>query len=57
MTNITYLRVSFVLQVEHEKQLTHQALLRADTTEGGHRRKKKIINIQLLYLKATFYVN
>lgn len=31
---ITYLRVSFVLQVEHEKQLTHQALLRADTTEG-----------------------
>lgn len=34
MSTITYLRVSFVLQVEHEKQLTHQALLRADTTEG-----------------------
>lgn len=33
MSTITYLRVSFVLQVEHEKQLTHQALLRADTTE------------------------
>lgn len=32
-SNFTYLRVSFVLQVEHEKQLTHQALLRADTTE------------------------
>lgn len=32
--NVTYLRVSFVLQVEHEKQLTHQALFRADTTEG-----------------------
>lgn len=29
----TYLRVSLVLQVEHAKQLTHQALLRADTTE------------------------
>lgn len=37
--SITYLRVSFVLQVEQEKQLTHQALLRADTTEGGKKRK------------------
>lgn len=46
MSNITYLRVSFVLQVEHEKQLTHQALLRADTTEGITL-KKEIMNIQL----------
>lgn len=38
--NITYLRVSFVWQVEHEKQLTHQALLRADTTEGITQGKK-----------------
>lgn len=30
---VTYLRVSLVLQVEQAKQLTHQALLRADTTE------------------------
>lgn len=29
----TYLRVSLVLQVEQEKQLTHQALFSADTTE------------------------
>ena len=41
MSNITYLRVSFVLQVEQEKQLTHQALLRADTTEGVMGEKKK----------------
>ncbi len=40
MSHITYLRVSFVLQVEHEKQLTHQALLRADTTEGITEGKK-----------------
>ncbi len=30
---VTYLRVSLVLQVEQAKQLTHQALLRADTTD------------------------
>lgn len=28
----THFRVSFMLQVEQEKQFTHQALLRADTT-------------------------
>lgn len=39
----TYLRVSLVLQVEQAKQLTHQALLRAETTE-----KEKI---QLLICK------
>lgn len=39
--NVTYLRVSFVLQVEHEKQLTHQALFRADTTEGSHEKHRK----------------
>lgn len=32
-SDVTYLRVSFVLQVEQEKQVTHQALLRAETTE------------------------
>lgn len=30
----THFRVSFMLQVEQEKQFTHQALLRADTTVG-----------------------
>lgn len=49
MSHITYLRVSFVLQVEHEKQLTHQALLRADTTE-----KKKG---KYEHSTQTFYVN
>lgn len=38
MCKITYFRVSLVLQVEHEKQVTHQALLRADTTEGMTRK-------------------
>lgn len=28
----THFRVSLLLQVEQEKQFTHQALLRADTT-------------------------
>ena len=31
----TYFRVSRLLQVEQEKQCTHQALLRADTTVGA----------------------
>ena len=31
----TYFRVSRLLQVEQEKQCTHQALLRADTTVRG----------------------
>lgn len=31
----TYFRVSLLLQVEQEKQFTHQALLRADTTVMG----------------------
>lgn len=31
----TYFRVSRLLQVEQEKQFTHQALLRADTTVGA----------------------
>lgn len=31
----TYFRVSLLLQVEQEKQFTHQALLRADTTVRG----------------------
>lgn len=44
LSSITYLRVSFVLQVEHEKQLTHQALLRADTTEGVTGEEKEIMN-------------
>ena len=34
----TYFRVSRLLQVEQEKQCTHQALLRADTTVRGRRR-------------------
>lgn len=34
----TYFRVSRLLQVEQEKQCTHQALLRADTTVKGRRR-------------------
>lgn len=51
MSRITYLRVSFVLQVEQEKQLTHQALLRADTTEGDPR-KKEIMNVKLMQFQA-----
>lgn len=35
---VTYLRVSLVLQVEQAKQLTHQALLRADTTDKNRRK-------------------
>lgn len=31
----THFRVSLLLQVEQEKQFTHQALLRADTTVMG----------------------
>lgn len=31
----TYFRVSLLLQVEQEKQFTHHALLRADTTVGA----------------------
>lgn len=48
MRGVTYLRVSFVLQVEQEKQLTHQALFRADTTETQETRGdkgRKSINI------------
>lgn len=33
----TYFSVSLLLQVEQEKQFTHQALLRADTTVKGRR--------------------
>lgn len=46
----TYLRVSLVLQVEQAKQLTHQALLRADTTDikqkkrGGMRHSYAVWN-------------
>lgn len=36
----TYFSVSLVLQVEQEKQLTHQALFRADTTVEKKREKK-----------------
>lgn len=32
MPTTTHFRVSFMLQAEQEKQFTHQALLRADTT-------------------------
>lgn len=35
----TYFRVSLLLQVEQEKQFTHQALLRADTTARGRGRQ------------------
>lgn len=31
-----------MLQVEHEKQLTHQALFRAETTEGSQRKRMEL---------------
>lgn len=54
---ITYLRVSLVLQVEHEKQLTHQALLRADTTEGVTQRQKTHMNIHKCFILKQHFVN
>jgi len=52
--SITYLRVSLVLQVEHEKQLTHQALLRADTTVGHTKTKNALWSLGCCILKQHF---
>ena len=54
LVSITYLRVSLVLQVEQEKQLTHQALLRADTTVEE---KENKYPKNCWYLQATFCLN
>lgn len=40
LLHVTYFRVSLLLQVEQAKQLTHQALLRAETTSKNRRKKK-----------------
>lgn len=43
-----------MLQVEHEKQFTHQALLRADTTaKAKAQNKRKLLN----YLNSDLYPN
>lgn len=55
--HITHLRVSLVLQVEQAKQLTHQALLRADTTDKNRRKKKSRDTLRLLQINVWLKLN